>query len=196
MQRELKVFQQSDAIGYGDFVLSLVGAITQGAAGSQRLTDKIRVKKIQIRYTLDYGAAGDTGYSATIRPLVLIDQRGLFSDATFFNQVYNTAVSGVTPLEQFNVSNLQRFTILHDSFHILEQKAQYSLYEPIWRYIPTITPFQFARVLTFDNLDCLVSFPTAGSAINNIVFMMTQFDPVFQLSGVYYSTCVYFEDVD
>ena len=54
--------------------------------------------------------------------------------------------------------------------------------------------FSLCQVLTFDDLDIVVSFPTVGSALNNLVFVNTFFDPLVQLSGTYYSVSVWFED--
>lgn len=195
MERELKVFNAGGAFAKGDFALSVCQPITQGFNGSQRIGDHIRVKKVVIRVSLDWGANGEQSYSSTLRWLFLQDKRGLFSDVSFFNNVYDETVSTVTPMEVFNPSNVNRFAILHDSFNILKQEAQYSVYEPVWRYVPTVSPFAWSRVFTFDNLDVVVAFPTVGSALNNLVFMMTQSDPLDQLSGTYYTTSVCFEDV-
>lgn len=97
-------------------------------------------------------------------------------------------------MEAFNPSNVNRFDILHDSFRVLKQEAQSSVYEPVWRYVPIVSPYDRCQVLTFDDLDIVVSYPTVGSALNNLVWLNTFFDPLNQLSGTYFTLIVEFED--
>lgn len=194
MQRELKVCNYGNSIGYGDFVLSPCQTISQGPGGGQRIGDHILVKKVVIRVQLTWGGNQEDSYSASIRWVFAKDKRGLFTDATFFDSLYDPAVTTITPLECFNPANVDRFTILHDSFNVLKQVAQSSKFVPVYRYEPVVAPYDFARVFTFDDLDVVVSFPTVGSALNNLVFVKTQFDPLIQLSGTSFTSSVYFED--
>jgi len=194
MQRERKVFNLSDTAGIGDFYISMVAPIVKGTAGNQRIGDHILVKKIQIRSSITWGFNQENAYSATIRDVVVCDKRGLFSDVTFYDNLFDPTISTYCPMEAFNPSNVNRFDILHDSFRVRKQEAQSSVYEPVWRYVPIVSPYDRCQVLTFDDLDIVVSYPTVGSALNNLVWLNTFFDPLNQLSGTYFTLIVEFED--
>lgn len=194
MQRELKVSNFAAATGIGDFSISVCEPINRGVASNERIGDHILVKKVEVRTAITWGANAENAFSANIRSIFLCDGRGLFSDVTFFDQLFDPDVKTFCPLEVFNPFNVDRFAILHDSFRTLKQEAQSSVFEPVWRYVPVVSPYDRCQVLTFDDLDIVVSFPTVGSALNNLVFVNTFFDPLVQLSGTYYSVSVWFED--
>lgn len=194
MQRELKVFNWGNTAGIGDFAISVCQPITKGVGGGQRIGDHILVKRVQIRTAITWGANAENAYSSTIRDIFLCDHRGLFSDVTFFDNLFDSSVSTFCPMEVYNPSNVNRFDILHDSFRVLKQEAQSSVYEPVWRYVPIVSPYDRCQVLTFDDLNIVVSFPTVGSALNNLVFLNTFYDPLTQLSGTYFTFSIWFED--
>lgn len=194
MQRELKVFNYGDTTGIGNFAISLCAPIIKGVGGGQRIGDHILVKKVEIRTSVTWGSNQEYAYSSSIRELLICDHRGLFSDVTFFDNLFDPAISTYCPMECFNPANVGRFDVLHDSYRVLKQEAQASVYEPIWRYVPIPSPYDRCQVYTFDGLDIVVSFPTVGSALNNLVYCSTFWDPLIQLSGTYFTFSVWFED--
>lgn len=193
MQRELKVFNDGGSIPLGDFALSVIQNISQGYRANQRIGDHIRVKRVVVRLSITWGANQENSYSSNLRYIFLVDKRGLFSDITFFDALFDETITTTTPLECFNPDNVNRFDIVYDSFRTLKQEAQSSVYEPVWRYVPVVAPFDHSQVFAFD-MDVVVSYPTFGSSLNNLVFVNTQWDPLTQLSGTSYTFTVYFED--
>lgn len=92
----------------------LVNGMVQGTTASTRLGRKISVKSVQLRHTVTAGTAGGTGNAKW----ALVYDRQTNGVAPTWQDVYDnsTALGSNSTQAMRNMSNAERFTVLHEEF--------------------------------------------------------------------------------